>query len=407
MKFEFKIALRYLFSKKRHNAINVISFISICGIALATLTLVCTLSVFNGFQESVASLFTAFDPELKITPAKGKLISTDSTFLKLIDDVPFLDRYTVSLEENAMVKFRDKQSMVTLKGVDKNYHRVTAINTLLVGDGAYKLSDNIVNYGILGVELAGMLSTGVSSPYPMEVFVPKQGRVNMANPSSSFNKGHLYSPGVLFAVNQTKYDAHYIICSLDFVRQLYGYDKKATAIELKLQSGADITAVQHATEKLLGDDFAVLNRYEQQTDIFNIMKVEKLISYFFLSFIVLIASFNIISSLSMLIIEKKEDMQILINMGATKRQIAKIFLLEGQIITIIGTSLGLLLGVILVLLQQYFGFISLSGGGQFITSSYPVSLQVMDLLLIELTVIIVGFTSVAYPIRYLSRKILV
>ncbi len=340
-------------------------------------------------------------------PQQAKFIQVDSLLLKKIQSVKNLDKYTVTLEENAMVKFKDNQNMVTLKGVDEYFHHVTDINTLLIGKGVFKLKDSVVNYGIPGVELAGNLSTGVYSAFPLEIYAPKKGRVNMANPSSSFNKNYLYLPGVLFAVNQPKYDAHYIICSLDFVEQLYGYRNLATAIELKFEANTDLKLAQKHLQSLLGSEYKVLNRYEQQTDVFNIMKVEKLISYLFLTFIVLIASFNIISSLSMLIIEKKEDMQILMNLGASKKNISKIFLIEGRIITLIGTFIGLFLGILLVLIQDYFGIIKLGSGGQFITSTYPVSLQLTDVVITATTVICVGFISVAYPIRYLSKRILV
>lgn len=406
MKLELNIALRYLFSKKKHNAINVISSISICGIALATLTLICTLSVFNGFQESVASFFSAFDPELKVLPTQGKFIINDSLLTQKIDKQTFIENYTLTLEENAMVKFREKQSMVTLKGVDEQFHHVTQINTLLLGQGIYKLKDQVVYYGIPGVELAGNLSTGIQSAFPLEVFAPKSGRVNMANPTASFNKNYLYLPGVLFSVGQPQYDARYIICDLEFVQNLYGYHNRISAIEINLKEGVNVEKARKELSKELGADFTIQNRFEQQTDVYNIMRVEKLISYLFLTFIVLIASFNIISSLSMLIIEKKNDMQVLINLGATKEQVSRIFLLEGQIITVIGTISGLLLGIALVLIQQYFGIITLGNGGMFVSSSYPVSLEMGDIIITAFTVLLVGFISAVYPIRYLSKKVL-
>lgn len=406
MKLELNIALRYLFSKKKHNAINVISSISICGIALATLTLICTLSVFNGFQESVASFFSAFDPELKVLPTQGKFIINDSLLTQKIDKQTFIENYTLTLEENAMVKFREKQSMVTLKGVDEQFHHVTQINTLLLGQGIYKLKDQVVYYGIPGVELAGNLSTGIQSAFPLEVFAPKSGRVNMANPTASFNKNYLYLPGVLFSVGQPQYDAQYIICDLGFVQSLYGYQNRISAIEINLKEGVNVEKARKELSNELGADFTIQNRFEQQTDVYNIMRVEKLISYLFLTFIVLIASFNIISSLSMLIIEKKNDMQVLINLGATKEQVSRIFLLEGQIITVIGTISGLLLGIALVLIQQYFGIITLGNGGMFVSSSYPVSLEMGDIIITAFTVLLVGFISAVYPIRYLSKKVL-
>ncbi len=407
MKLARHIAWRYLFSKKKHNAINIISAISVCGIALATLTLVCTLSVFNGFQESVASFFTAFDPDLKVVATTGKTFDLDTSTREAIEQLEGVDLITCTLEENAMLKYKQNQSMIKLKGVDDNFHHVTSINTLLIGKGSYILQDEIVNYGIMGVELASNLHTGIQPVQALEVYTPKPGvRVNMSNPAASFNTGFLYSPGVLFAVNQPKYDANYLICSLAFAQELLGYEDKISAIEIKLTAHADLKKTRLAVQQIMGKRFKVLDQYQQQTDIFNIMKIEKLISFFFLIFILLIACFNIISSLSMLILEKKEDMQILINLGADNNFVAKVFLYEGRIITLIGTISGLLLGVALTLLQQEFGFIKLSGGYQFITTAYPVSLHLSDLLLIIATVVVVGFVSVWYPIQYLSKRIL-
>lgn len=407
MKLPLSIAWRYLFSKKKHNAINIISAISVSGIALATLALVCTLSVFNGFQESVASFFTSFDPQLKITAKNSKTFTATPDLLAKVNSFSGVDLTTTTLEEHAMVKYKERQQMITLKGVDDNFHHVTAVNTILHGKGSYQLKDHIVNYGIMGGELAVNLGTGVQHIYPLEVLAPKPGaRINMSNPTTIFNTGYLYSPGVVFAVGQPEYDGSYILASLDFVQNLLEKPNQISAIEIKLAEDANIEQVKKGIATLLGDQFRVLNQYEQQTDVFNIMKIEKVISYFFLVFILLIACFNIISSLSMLIIEKREDMQILMNIGASKSFIAKIFLYEGRLITAIGAGIGLILGIALTLIQEYFGIIKLSGGYQFITSAYPVSLQLTDILLIIITVVLVGFVSVWYPIQYLSKKIL-
>ena len=407
MKLPLYIAWRYLFSKKKHNAINIISAISVSGIALATLTLVCTLSVFNGFQESVASFFTSFDPQLKVMAAAGKTFDSNPKLLEKVKSVSGVELVTATLEENAMVKYKERQMMITLKGVDDEFHHVTSINTLLYGQGSYVLKDEVVNYGIMGGELASLLATGVHHVYPLEIFAPKPGaKINMSNPNTAFNTDYLYSRGVIFCVGQQKYDGSYILSSLEFAQQILEKPNQISALELKLSDTAKESQVKKELENLLGADFQVLNRYEQQTDVFNIMKIEKLISYFFLVFVLLIACFNIISSLSMLIIEKKEDMQILMNLGADKTFIAKIFLFEGRLITAIGAGAGLILGIVLTLLQQHFGFIRLSDGFQFVTSAYPVSLQLNDLIVITITVVVVGFISVWYPIQYLSKKIL-
>ncbi len=408
MNLPFYIARRYLFSKKKHNAINIISGISVCGVALATLALVCTLSVFNGFQDMVAGFFTAFDPELKITVREGKVFEPNTETFQEVRALPEIDVWTETLEENAMVQYKDRQAMAVIKGVEDNFEQLTSIDSLLYGAGEFILHDSIVDYGVLGVELISELGTGLQFVDPLQVYAPKRNmRVNMANPSASFNRDYLFSPGVVFVVNQQKYDARYILTSLDFARNLFNYDTEVSAIELKLKPGADVSAVQKKISRILGDDFAVLNRYEQQVDVFRIMEIEKFISYLFLTFILAIACFNVIGSLSMLILDKREDVETLRNLGADDRLIARIFLFEGRLISLFGALAGIVFGLLLCYLQQRFGIISLGGGsGSFIVDAYPVSVHATDVILIFVTVIAVGFLSVWYPVHYLTRRLL-
>ncbi|RGX77063.1 FtsX-like permease family protein [Bacteroides stercorirosoris] len=408
MNLPFYIARRYLFSKKKHNAINIISGISVCGVALATLALVCTLSVFNGFQDMVAGFFTAFDPELKITVREGKVFEPGTAAIREVRALPEIDVWTETLEENAMVQYKDRQAMAVIKGVEDNFEQLTSIDSLLYGAGEFILHDSIVDYGVLGVELISELGTGLQFVDPLQVYAPKRNvRVNMANPSASFNRDYLFSPGVVFVVNQQKYDARYILTSLDFARRLFNYDTEVSAIELKLKPDADASAVQRKISRMLGDDYVVLNRYEQQADVFRIMEIEKFISYLFLTFILAIACFNVIGSLSMLILDKREDVETLRNLGADDRLIARIFLFEGRLISLFGALAGIILGLLLCFFQQRFGIISLGGGsGSFIVDAYPVSVHVTDVILIFITVIAVGFLSVWYPVHYLTRRLL-
>jgi len=335
----FYIARRYLFSKKKHNAINIISGISVCGVALATLALVCTLSVFNGFQDMVAGFFTAFDPELKITVREGKVFEPRGAAFQEVRSLPEIDVWTETLEENAMVQYKDRQAMAIIKGVEDNFEELTFIDSLLYGAGEFILHDSIVDYGVLGVELISELGTGLQFVDPLQVYAPKRNvRVNMANPSASFNRDYLFSPGVVFVVNQQKYDARYILTSLSFARNLFNYDTEVSAVELKLKPDADVTAVQRKIARILGDDFVVLDRYGQQADVFRIMEIEKFISYLFLTFILAIACFNVIGSLSMLILDKREDVETLRNLGADDRLIARIFLFEGRLISLLHAS---------------------------------------------------------------------
>ena len=408
MNLPFYIARRYLFSKKKHNAINIISGISVCGVALATLALVCTLSVFNGFQDMVAGFFTAFDPELKITIREGKVFEPQGAAFQEVRSLPEIGVWTETLEENAMVQYKDRQAMAIIKGVEDNFEELTSIDSLLYGAGEFILHDSIVDYGVLGVELISELGTGLQFVDPLQVYAPKRNvRVNMANPSASFNRDYLFSPGVVFVVNQQKYDARYILTSLSFARNLFNYDTEVSAVELKLKPGADVTAVQRKIARILGDVFVVLDRYEQQADVFRIMEIEKFISYLFLTFILAIACFNVIGSLSMLILDKREDVETLRNLGADDRLIARIFLFEGRLISLFGALSGIVLGLLLCYIQQRFGIISLGGGnGSFIVDAYPVSVHVTDVVLIFITVITVGFLSVWYPVHYLTRRLL-
>ncbi|OKZ34959.1 MAG: hypothetical protein BHV79_07620, partial [Bacteroides uniformis] len=286
MSLPFFIARRYLFSKKKHNAINIISGISVCGVALATLALVCTLSVFNGFQDMVAGFFTAFDPELKITAREGKVFDPHEACIRQVHALSEIDVWTETLEENAMVQYKDRQAMAVIKGVEDNFEQLTSIDSLLYGTGKFLLSDSVVDYGFLGVELISELGTGIQFVDPLQVYAPKRNvRVNIANPTAAFNREYLFSPGAIFAVNQQKYDSRYILTSLDFARRLFNYDTEVSAIEMKLKPGSNIGSVQKKIAGILGDRFIVQNRYEQQADVFRIMEIEKLISYLFLTFI--------------------------------------------------------------------------------------------------------------------------
>ncbi|WP_294620007.1 FtsX-like permease family protein [uncultured Bacteroides sp.] len=408
MNLPFYIARRYLFSKKKHNAINIISGISVCGVALATLALVCTLSVFNGFQDMVAEFFTAFDPELKITVREGKVFNPLEARVQQVRALPEIAVWTETLEENAMVQYKNRQAMAVIKGVEDNFEQLTSIDSLLHGTGKFILNDSVVDYGFMGVELVSELGTGIQFIDPLQVYAPQRNaRINIANPSSAFNREYLFSPGAVFVVNQQKYDARYILTSLSFARRLFDYETEVSAIELKLKPGNNVNATQKKMERILGERFAVQNRYEQQADVFRIMEIEKLISYLFLTFILMIACFNVIGSLSMLILDKREDAETLRKLGADDRLIARIFLFEGRLISVFGAIAGIILGLLLCFLQQHFGLISLGGGsGSFVVDAYPVSVHATDLVLIFVTVITVGFLSVWYPVRYLSKRLL-
>lgn len=407
MNFPFYIARRYLFSKKSHNAINVISAISVCGVALATLALICTLSVFNGFQDLVASFFTAFDPELKVTAVRGKVFDGQDPRVLALKQMPEVEVYSESLEDNAMVQYHGRQAMAVIKGVEDNFDRLTPIDSILFGRGDLMLHDEVADYAIPGIQLLSSLGSGIRFLDPLEVYAPKRGaKVNVANPSTAFVSGNLFSSGLVFAVNQEKYDASYILTSLAFARRLFQYDTEVSAVNLRLNPDADIDAVKKEVQERLGADFRVQDRYEQQADTYRIMRVEKLISYLFLTFILVIACFNVIGSLSMLIIDKREDVVTLRNLGASDSQIVRIFLFEGRMISFFGAFVGVALGLFLCWIQQAFGLIRLGNSGSFVVDAYPVSVEAMDVLVVFVTVLLVGFLSVWYPVRYLSKRLL-
>ena len=407
MNLPLYIAKRYLISKKSHHAINIISGISVCGVALATLALVCTLSVFNGFQNLVSDCFTSFDPELKITVKQGKVFDASDKRISQIKELPAVKVFTLSLEENAMVQYKGRQVMAVIKGVEDNFDKLTPIDSILFGRGELILHDEVADYAIPGLQLLSTLGTGIRFLDPLEVYAPKRGaKINMANPMSSFVSDDLFSSGLTFTVNQEKYDGSYILTSIDFARNLFQYDKEVSAVNLRLYPTANEKDVISKIKRILGEDFYVQDRYEQQADTFRIMEIEKLISYIFLTFILMIACFNVIGSLSMLIIDKKNDVQTLRNLGASDNQIVRIFLFEGRMISFIGAVAGVILGLILCLVQQEYGIISLGNSGSFVVDSYPVSVHAWDVVLIFITVLVIGFISVWYPVRYLSKRLL-
>ena len=382
-----------------------------CGVALATLALVCTLSVFNGFQDLVTTMFTAFDPEIKITATNGKVFDAQDERIQLLKELPEIEVFSESLEDNAMVQYKGRQTMVVIKGIEDNFNQLTAIDSILYGRGDWILQDEVVDYAIPGIELVSVLGTGIRFLDPLEVYAPKRGvKINVANPSTSFESSYLHSSGLVFAVNQQKYDASYILTSLSFARELFQYETEVSSIELRLVADADLKKVKNEIRRILGNDFLVLDRYEQQADTYRIMEVEKLISYVFLSFILLIACFNVIGSLSMLIIDKRNDVVTLRNLGADDQLISRVFLFEGYMITFFGALIGVGLGLLLCFIQQEFGLISLGSGssaGAFVVDAYPVSVYATDVILVLITVLVTGFLSVFFPVRYLTRRLLV
>ena len=416
MNFPFFIARRYLFSKKSTHAINIISGVSVIGVAIATMALIVTLSVFNGFHDLVASFFTAFDPQLKVVPVKGKTAPADDPILMQIRQLPQIEVAMESLEDQALAVYNQHQAMVTIKGVEDNFNKLTHIVEILE-DGDTLLSNNIdkyvlhaadMNYGIVGIRVGEILGTGYEFYGTMQIYAPqREGQLNMADPSQGFTVDELYSPGALFCVRQGKYDGKYIITHIDFARNLFDQEGRLSSLELRLKKGSDFDAVKQQIQQIAGDRYRVLDRYEQQDDTFKIMKIEKLIAYIFLTFILIVASFNIIGSLSMLIIDKKDDVVTLRNLGASDKQIVRVFLFEGRMISAIGAVIGIALGLLLCWIQQTYGVVALgSSSDSFVVNAYPVSVHPWDVVLVFLTVLAVGFLSVWYPVHYFAKRLI-
>lgn len=408
MNFPFFIARRYLFSKKSTHVINVISSISVIGVAVATMALVIVLSVFNGFHDLVASLFTSFDPQLKVVPVEGKTAPSDDPILTQIRLLPEVDVATETVEDQALAIYQGKQAMVKIKGVEDNFSELSHITDILYGDGTYSLHAANLEYGILGIRLAQTMGIGAQWDGYLKIYAPKkEGQLDLSNPGEGFVADSLNSPGVLFSVRQSKYDKNYIVTSIAFARNLFGQQGMLSNLEIRLKEGSDLNAVKAEMQKIAGTKYKVLDRFEQQEDTFKIMSIEKLMAYIFLTFILVVACFNIIGSLSMLIIDKKNDVVTLRNLGANDKQITRVFLFEGRMIAVIGAVIGIGLGLLLCLLQQQYGFVRLGESeGSFIVDAYPVSVHYTDVAIIFVTVIAVGWLAVWYPVRALSKRLL-
>lgn len=421
MNLSFHIARRYLFAKKSHNAINIISMISVFGIALATAALVCVLSVFNGFTGVVSRTFSAFDPELQITPAQGKVFDPANPQIEEVKKITEIAFTSESLEENALLKNGERQEPIILKGVSKKFENLADIDKLII-DGRFLLredasgtaenaeSDSLTEWhidnGVVGAGLAMFLGVRANFVNPVEIYVPKRNvKVNPANPSTAFDRSSVFVSGV-FALNQAKYDDQMMIVSIDLARELLRYETEVSSIDIKLKNVAEADKVQAKMKSILGDHYLVKNRFEQQEDLFRMVSIEKWVTFLILAIILVIAVFNIVGSLTILIIEKNEDIRILKNLGADNKLILKVFLFEGCLITLVGTIAGIILGLIICLLQQHFGLLQLgSTPGTFVMDAYPVVVEPLDVLLIFVTVSLISLLAVIYPVNNLRKRL--
>lgn len=403
MDIALHIAKRYLFSKKSHNAINIISGISAVGVCVGTFAIICVLSVFNGFGAQVESLFSTFDPDLKIASVEGKSFVVDDKWNE-VKKIKGVEYCTQVVEENALLRCGDKQETGVVKGVGEGFDKMVGLDKIIVA-GNYTLSDNVFNYGVPGVGVSAELGCIPYGVQPLYIYAPKrEGRVNLVNPENSFNTERVFTSAV-FSVQQPEYDNKLVIVSIDLARKIFEYaDGAVTSVEIGVKKGENVDDVKKQIETVLGDGFKVKDRYEQQEDYFKIMKVEKWITFLILAFILLIAIFNIIGSLSMLIIDKSDDIRTLRNMGATSGLIKRIFTIEGWMISLLGCVIGILLGALLCVLQENMGFITVPSGDGMTVMPYPVELQVSDILIVFATVALMGLVAAYYPASQIKEK---
>jgi len=403
VKLSLYIAKRYLFAKKSRNAINVISAVSVAGVAVGTMALITILSVFNGLETLVSSIFNTFDPDLKITPAIGKTFIPDASRLKMLANIDGVACYSLTLEENALLKYGERQFIATIKGVDDSYSKVTSIDSSM-WEGEFLLkSENGRQWAIPGIGIAQYLGIRINFIDPLFIYVPRKTASTSLNPEDAFNRRFIFPSGI-FQIEQ-EYDSKYIYLPLDFARELIDNDEGVSSIEIKFIAGADVSGVQKNVRKIYNDDFLVQNRFEQQEIFYKVMRSERLAIFFILTLILIIASFNIMGSLTMLIIEKERDIEILKSLGADNNLIRKIFIFEGWLISIIGAAGGILLGFILCWLQQTYGILKFDSD-TLIIDTYPVVMKLRDFIIVPATVLIIGYWAAWYPVRYLTKKYL-
>ncbi|MBQ2520458.1 MAG: ABC transporter permease [Paludibacteraceae bacterium] len=395
------IAWRYLFSKKGHNAINIVSGISAGAVAVVTAAMICVLSVMNGFGVLVEQMFSEFDPVLLVVPTEGQTLRTDTLPIASLYAREDIETVSMQLEQTALIRYKDHQLPARVLGVDSLFTRTSHMDTIIT-DGFFSVWDGAFERAVLGRGLAAQIGMNAHFTGALHLYAPERtGRINMLRPDLSLRHEHAFIAGT-FAVNQVEYDDQLILVSLPLAQRLFDYDEhtaSALRIQPKSHQPSEISRQKSAIAKALGPGYKVLDRYEQQEDFFRILRIEKLLTVLLLVFILLIASFNIIGSLSMLIIDKRESIRILSHLGADERIIRRIFLFEGWLISALGTVCGLLAGVLICLGQQHYGWLKLGDGTDYVISAYPVHVEPLDILMVAVIVLALGFIAAWYPTR--------
>jgi lipoprotein-releasing system permease protein len=400
LNFPFFIAKRYLFSKKSRNVINVITIVAGSGVAIGTMALIVVLSAFNGIENLVLSLMNAFNPDIRITAEVGKSFNSEDPGFEQVKKLSGVAYYTEVIEENALLKYRDKQFIGTIKGVSNDFVKMSRMDTTLV-DGSFVLEEDGVNYTVIGRGVASQLDIGIGGfLMPLHIYVPGRTTGAVVSPESAFKIGLAYPSGI-FSI-QLEFDNKYIIIPIELARELLQYENRISAIEIAVQPGVNVGRIENQIKEILGPGYAVKDRYRQNDMLYKILRSEKFAVYLILTFILIIATFNVIGSITMMVIEKKNDIRILSNIGADGGLIRKIFFTEGILISFIGAVSGLTLGFILCLLQQRFDLIKLDGS--FVMESYPVEMHVSDFLLVFFTVMIIGALASVIPAARLRKK---
>lgn len=403
MNLAFQIARRYLVAKKSHNVINIISLISVVGVMVGSMALVIVLSVFNGFGDLVISLYDSFDPDVKITATQGKFFNPATAEINNLQKIKGITAVSFCLEENALIKHEDRQCIATIKGIDSAWIKVNSIDEKIV-DGESLLSQNKKTFAVLGSQIAYSLSVNLETPFTvLNIYTPKKGEFNVLIPEESFNTLSITPTGV-FSIQQ-EFDAKYILVPLRFARELTGEEQNVSSIEIALAHDADKEKVLSEIKSTLGKTYDVKSRAQQHDFFYKILKSEKWIVFLILTFILIIATFNILGTLTMLVIEKQRDIKHLQNMGAPTSLIKRIFLFEGLMITTLGAITGIAIGLIVCLLQQKFGFISLGNPDAFVVNAYPVSIQWMDVIYVFLSVTAIGFAASWFTSSRLVGKV--
>jgi len=391
-----RFALRYLFARKSHNVINIISGISVAGMAIGTAALIIILSVFNGFNKIVSDSLGDAQPDLVVKPATGKAFVPDSTvFSWLYDQEKVLNMSSV-IEEQAFIAFDGKQSLARVKGVDSVFEEESPVRDHIT-DGVFSLHRGTLPRAVMGSALAWSLDVNPRFVAPLEIYYPdREGSVSLSNPTASLRSTRAKVDG-LFSLN-AELDAELVIVPIETMRELLDYDDEVTAVEIRVTEGTTDKELKNLVSELegrLGPDFAVLDRYRQNEALYKMMRYEKLAIYMILIFIVIIIAFNIYSSLTMLIIEKKDDIGTLRSLGAPESMTRRIFLLEGWLISLLGLAIGLVIGIACVLLQQKFGIIKMPGN--YIINAYPVILKASDIIWTAVGVALVGYLIALLP----------